>query len=559
MNKLYSKIAALSVGLAMAIGVGVAVGGREAKVAKAATYVAYTLDGRTADSSAGSSSGYATESLITQSEVQWGVYGNTTMGPWRIGGLKKSSKSDPAQTADRTISSKAAVTSQEVESVKLEVGGASSITVNSLKLYVGTAEGLHDISEVAVDFTANSTMTFDKPSGDVWANGFFTVIFNLTNNTTSNKFVEFKTLSFEYEVSVQDPDTITVSGANEVAIGDSVTMTSVCTKSGSSSGVNQNVVWSSSNAGVAKVNQEGIVIGVTDGTATIYATAENAPTVVGSKEITVTGGKTDDLALVISPADLPTAYGDNYVALSGVYAHVKQVMNNGGIIQIQKTNGLIENVGALPYDISEIEISFNAEKTQGTGFAIKASIDGETYVTLEGGEVRTNRFSYSAPAANYVYFQITAPTSGTLYLDEILVNLGNTEEAQMVSLASALNVMLDAECTGSGDTSPITAAKWAEVEAAYVGGEAAAKAKLAAVVGLSYIEVNQFLSRYDYIVGTYGYNNFLNREVQASSAINFGYNNYDANNSTMIIVITIAAVSALAFTTLLVFKKKRQK
>lgn len=558
MNKLYSKIAALSVGLAMAIGVGVAVGSREAKVAKAATYVAYTLDGRTADSSEGSSSGYATESLITQSEVQWGVYGNTTMGPWRIGGLKKAKSADPANTADRTISSKSAVTSQEVERVKLEVGAASSITVNSLKLYVGTAEGLHDISEVAVDFTANSTMTFDKPSGDVWANRFFTVIFNLTNNTTSNKFVEFKTLSFEYEVSVQDPDTITVSGANEVAIGDSVTMTSVCTKSGSSSGVNQNVVWSSSNAGVAKVNQEGIVIGVTDGTATIYATAENAPTIVGSKEITVTGGKTDDLALVISPADLPTAYGDNYVALSGVYAHVKQVMNNGGIIQIQKTNGLIENVGALPYDISEIEISFNAEKTQGTGFAIKASTDGETFVSLENEQIRTNRFAYSAPSTGYVYFQITAPTSGTLYLDEILINLGNADEAKMVTLATSLNTLLDAECAGDSDSSAITAAKWAEVEAAYTDGDETAKADLKAVEGLSYIEVNQFLSRYDYIVGTYGYNNFLERTVSSSSAIRVDSGLY-ADNNTMIIVISIAAISALAFTTLLVFKKKRQK
>ena len=38
MNKFITKIAALSVGLAMAIGVGVAVGGREAVRAKATTY-----------------------------------------------------------------------------------------------------------------------------------------------------------------------------------------------------------------------------------------------------------------------------------------------------------------------------------------------------------------------------------------------------------------------------------------------------------------------------------------------------------------------------------------
>ena len=45
MNKLFSKIAALSVGLAMAVGVGVAVGSKGVKRAEATSYaVAYTLD-----------------------------------------------------------------------------------------------------------------------------------------------------------------------------------------------------------------------------------------------------------------------------------------------------------------------------------------------------------------------------------------------------------------------------------------------------------------------------------------------------------------------------------
>ena len=64
MNKLFSKVAALSVGLAMAIGVGVAVGSKEARVAKADSVAEFTLssasdvevDGVTASFATGSGS-----------------------------------------------------------------------------------------------------------------------------------------------------------------------------------------------------------------------------------------------------------------------------------------------------------------------------------------------------------------------------------------------------------------------------------------------------------------------------------------------------------------------
>ena len=119
--------------------------------------------------------------------------------------------------------------------------------------------------------------------------------------------------------------------------------------------------------------------------------------------------------------------------------------------------------------------------------------------------------------------------------------------------------MLDEECKGDSDSSPITAAKWAEIAAPYEDGDADGKAALAAVTGNSYYAVNRFLERYDYIVGTYGYSNFLDRDVQSSGAVRFANDVSEANNSVIIIVISIAAASALAFTALLVFKKKKQK
>ncbi len=75
----------------------------------------------------------------------------------------------------------------------------------------------------------------------------------------------------------------------------------------------------------------------------------------------------------------------------------------------------------------------------------------------------------------------------------------------------------------------------------------------------------EFVEKYEYIVGKYGNllgegYNFLEKDIQSSTLYNGGLNAMDvADNTTMIIVIAIAAVSALAFTTLLVFKKRKQK
>ena len=73
-------------------------------------------------------------------------------------------------------------------------------------------------------------------------------------------------------------------------------------------------------------------------------------------------------------------------------------------------------------------------------------------------------------------------------------------------------------------------------------------------------DIEKAMARYDFLTGKYNLSNFINgRTPIASANTRFGEADLVANDNTMIIVITIAAVSALAFTTLLVFKKKKQK
>lgn len=77
-------------------------------------------------------------------------------------------------------------------------------------------------------------------------------------------------------------------------------------------------------------------------------------------------------------------------------------------------------------------------------------------------------------------------------------------------------------------------------------------------------EIGDFVAKYLYIAGKYGDQlgegyNFLAKDLKASAYIG-GLDTFAASdNTTIIIVISIAAVSALAFTMLLVFKKRKQK
>ncbi len=66
-------------------------------------------------------------------------------------------------------------------------------------------------------------------------------------------------------------------------------------------------------------------------------------------------------------------------------------------------------------------------------------------------------------------------------------------------------------------------------------------------------------ARYDYLVGKYGLTDFLGRNPAPIPGGAYYRDGITDNNNTMIIVISIAATSALAFTMLLVFKKKKQK
>lgn len=567
MNKLFTKIASVSLGLALAAGVGVALGQKGAVKAKAADYVEKTCDFSLKTTSHANYNDKDGDGGLWAYNSNFSVYsGANNNGGWAFVklGAKKATIAEGYSKpyVKSTVASTNAISKVKVKALKNTGSNTDKMTA-TWKLYAASDAAFSSVTDTVDLGTFNhladpTTYTINPSSGTSWAAGsFFKIEFTVTNSSTTNGIVWLEKVELVYTVEVQTPDLVTVSGESGVAVGATTTLTAACTKGGSSTGVNQNVIWSSNNEKIAKVSADGVVTGVSNGSATITAKAEDDASVYGTKSITVSGGKSDNSYIALVPDGAPAGYGDNnYVVIGGVYTLAKQIMKQDGKIQVKQSVGELSNVAQLYADITSIEIRFNAGKTQGTGFKVQVSADGSSFTDLSGVEGYTGRYTYAVAGSGNRYFKLVGPSSGTLYLDEFLVGFGNAVEAKLVTLAAALNDILDSECTGSSDVSAISAAKWAEVKAAYDGGDSDAKAALAAVgSNLSYHEVNQFLERYDHIVAGYGYNNFLDRAAASSGVRVSGLTN--ENDTIMIIVVITAAVSALAFGALLLIKKKK--
>ena len=152
----------------------------------------YTLDA-TDSGNQGTNNSYAGDCDIAVGVITWNVTGNSTMSPWRIGGKNLNG-------VDREVYSKTAFSSA-LDSIVLEIGAASSVTINSIKLtHSLNADFTSGTELTAATKAPNSSIKF-APAGGFPANSYFKVTFNVTitaksGNNYQNKFIEFKKLHF---------------------------------------------------------------------------------------------------------------------------------------------------------------------------------------------------------------------------------------------------------------------------------------------------------------------------------------------------------------------------
>ena len=161
----------------------------------AAETVAYTLTTATTGKG-GDNSAYAKAVDYTSDDITWNVTGNSEMVPWRIGG-----KSITA--VDRAVYTK---TAMAADITKIEITHATvNLTCNSCTLTISDAAN-GDGETFPVKVAQNTTTTITLPEGD-YSNKFYKLVYNVTNTSTSNKYVQLSEIKFytEVQTSVEAP------------------------------------------------------------------------------------------------------------------------------------------------------------------------------------------------------------------------------------------------------------------------------------------------------------------------------------------------------------------
>ena len=241
-----------------------------AQQVRAEDEVYYTLDGTTT----GGNSNYAEDGGgLIQNDIAWSVTGNTTINPWRIGGKS-------ITDVDREAYSKTPMGSA-ITKVELEIGDINLDAVNSITLIVANDDEFTSVIETLkkTEVTANSTLTF-SPSSTEWAtNAYYKFVFNITQSTNSNKFIQLKSAKFYKKADASDTRTATIVELTEGyattgEVGGRIALPRYSVKYGEGSVLESaTVTWESSDTEVAIIDAANSLISLkAAGTTTVKAT-----------------------------------------------------------------------------------------------------------------------------------------------------------------------------------------------------------------------------------------------------------------------------------------------
>ena len=239
----------------------------------AADVLHYTLDGTI---TSGGNSNYAQDGGgLTQNGIEWSVTGNTTTSPWRIGGKSITNE-------DRAAYTKTAMDAA-ITKIELEIGDITLEAVNSIKLIVASDDNFSSqIAELTkTDIAQNTTLTFapTTPATEWASSAYYKIIFNVTQSTNSNKYIQLKSVKFYKSGAAVAVTGVSVDPTEwEMEVGETKKLTATVLPV---EATNKNVTWSSSKESVATVSEEGVVTAVAAGTATITVTTAD-----GSKTAT---------------------------------------------------------------------------------------------------------------------------------------------------------------------------------------------------------------------------------------------------------------------------------
>ena len=186
---------------------------------------------------------------------------------------------------------------------------------------------------------------------------------------------------------------------------------------------NKNVTWSSSNASIASVSNQGVVTGVSAGTATITVT-----TVDGNKTascvVTVTASSGEE-EFTITYGDLPTAYSTSstvYTADSGIKFQAYNCANYSSKMQWRANSGYLQNTEAL--ELQSLTINDRESNT----LTVYGSNTAGTFTV----EITGNNDVYDL--TGYCYFKIARTSNGAAYCSSISITTGTPTPTDPTSI-----------------------------------------------------------------------------------------------------------------------------
>jgi len=567
--KLFKKIAVISVGAMMAIGLGAFVSQPSAKSASAASLTAATCDFTTMTSAS------STYTASWTYNTDWNVFGgaNNNAG-WAY--VKMGGKNTNLASANPVYINNITAISEAIEQVTVStIAGSLSKTgmsVNSWGLYVYSDSALTtQIDYVAGGTITNSAADFDfvPTSGSSWAAGsYFKVSFDLANTTTTNGIIYIDTVSFLYSGTAVLPTSVSVSlDQNTIAAGSTTTATaSVLPVDASDS----SVTWSSSDETVAIVSSLGVVTGIDAGSANITATCNGDNSVTGYATVTVTNTVVAvDKGITALRLGYGGSYSDNYAVLNGIVYGRTQVMYSSSYdasLQLRNTTGKFFNATPYPTAIQTLIVSFSTTATYDpSGFTVYAGTSAGSTLTSMTGTSASRVYTYDFTGSTYNYFSITNTGSYTVYIASIEVQIAGTLATNTRAWATSFLSGLTCDSTGA---TVLPTAQWTTVSNSFL---ALSVDEQSAIAGGSYLTselqsnvgsaIERAVERYDYVLAKYGttnYANFMDRSVVSLSAATITGSFYTTSNTAVLMIVLVSFTALVATAGYFLLKKKKE-
>lgn len=584
--KLFKKIALVAVGATMAIGVGLSLNGSQLIQADAASVVYYTADYSKASAiTAGAfTSTYSDEETVTLTDgtyaKEWKSYGantnNYAVAGTRFGGKNAGLLTSAVTNAPAGITTGAAWYAMYIagtaqfgqEVTKLEVtsigtfGTASFVVGKKMILQVSANADFSSSTEYETTMVASGTHTFNAPTS--WAStSYYRIVMERNSTSSTNSGIILSNLKFYAEMTVIDVSSVAITepATTSLVVGDSAQLTATVLPADAT---DKSLSWSSSDSNIVEVDQTGKITAISTGNATITATSVQNEIISDDVAFSVSSSATFyDKTITATGFEMLSTYVDGNYDSNGVVYYAYQVMkstNSTTLNALQfrgNPTGYLYNKTVMLNDIKSITIRLSSGNTV-TDYAlyVGSSSNPSSAITVTGVADTDipSIITYDVSAlGNYKFFKFAkTTTSGTLYVDAIVVEMVETDVESARTFANSFLTSLDAECSALN----VSSATWASLSSSYDALNAAAKLAFTSETStVAATKVQRALERYSYIVNKYGYTNFMGITIQGSASPTL----LDTTNfSSSSIIVLIAMTSFVVVGSMFFFKKKKE-